>query len=113
MKSFFNRLTLIVGLALVLGCGCDSRPSKEEQKTRELAIIYRDAYMSGYSVLGNEEIYDSLSQSTIQSVEKSSNGWLVVFLGSQAGIKAGSTNQPRKLHVYITPTGKLERAILK
>lgn len=117
MKLFIYKPTLIVGFAVVLCCGCGSRPSKEsareEQKVREVATAYRDAYVSGFTTLDAGETFTNLLQSSIQSVEKSSNGWLVIFSTHHASNSTTSPTQLKQIHVYIKPSGELGKILSK
>ena len=116
MKSFIHQ-PLFVALALMLCYGCGSRSSeesvREEQKIREAATAYRDAYMSGFSILAVGEGSTNLSRSSIQSVEKSSNGWLVIFLASHGSNHVESPAQLGQIHVYIKSSGELDRVVRK
>lgn len=97
---------LFTGLSIIflIGCGHQHpRPlSKDELIIRTNATIYRDAFVSGFSVAGSEDVTTNLAQTTIQSVELLPAGWHVVFAK-----KTG----PHKyvLDVYIKDSGALDK----
>lgn len=113
MKLFIYKPALTACFTAVLWCGCGNysaqESAKEEQKIREVATVYRDAYMSGFSTLSAGETFTNLSQGSIRSVEKLSNGWLVIFSAPDVRNDAKLT----EIHVYIKPSGELDRIVSK
>jgi hypothetical protein len=75
--------------------------SKDEQEIRQLAIKYRDAYVSGFSVLGPDDMAKNLADSAVQSVEKSPTGWQVLFVSR--------TGRNPLLRVYVKGSGEMDR----
>lgn len=67
--------------------------------------------MSGFSILAAGEGSSNLSRSSIQSVEKSSNGWLVIFSASPVSNHMESPVQFGQIRVYIKPSGELDRVV--
>lgn len=58
-KAFIHQAALAAWLSLLLCYGCGSRSSeesaREEQRIKDAATAYRDAYMSGFSILAAGE----------------------------------------------------------
>lgn len=97
---------LFSGLSVIFLIGCGRQPSKshseDELIIRTNATIYRDAFVSGFSVAGSEDVAANLAQTTIQSVELLPAGWHVVF--------AKKTGRHKYvLDVYIKDSGALDK----
>jgi hypothetical protein len=100
--------TFLAGLSalLLLGCGRQAQTpiSQDELIIRTNAMVYRDAYVSGFSLAGSENVATNLARSTIQSVEQLPSGWHVVF-------STKTSEHEYVLDVYLKDSGKLDKIV--
>ena len=103
-----NTRIFLAGLSvmLLLGCGHEAQKpiSQDELIIRTNATVYRDAYVSGFSVAGSENIATNLARGTIQSVESLPAGWHVVF-------STKTSQHEYVLDVYLKDSGELDRIV--